>query len=136
MNIRAERIDNMIQLLNRNLLLISFDQIDDIANLTFTNLQKIDTGIFGHDKFAFDMVHYVQSSKKSALKSVIDSKSIVKQWESTFVSGLEALLVECAIVRDEIERDCFVSRVYRWFTEKLSEKKNLPKSSTFGSIVT
>jgi len=34
-------------------------------------------------------------------------------------------MVECAIVEDDIERECFVSRVYCWFTEKLVEKREL-----------
>ena len=41
--------------------------------------------------------------------------------------GLETLLVECAVVSDDIERDCFVSRVYCWFTEKLAERRELPR---------
>lgn len=45
------------------------------------------------------------------------------------MQGLEALLVECAVVNDDIERDCFVSRVYCWFTEKLGERRELPRKA-------
>ncbi|RYG97724.1 hypothetical protein EON65_52420, partial [archaeon] len=48
-------------------------------------------------------------------------------WDENFVNGLEALLVECAVIHDDIERDCFVSRVYCWFTEKLLERREVPR---------
>ena len=56
-------------------------------------------------------------------------KAIEDMWETNFVQGLESLLVECAVVNDDIERDCFVSRVYCWFTEKLQERRDLPRKS-------
>lgn len=70
------------------------------------------------------MVHFV----KSAVKNLSDSKeTLAMRWEKQFLSGLESLLVECAVVPDDIERDCFVSRVYCWFTEKLAERRELPR---------
>ena len=85
--------------------------------------QKVDVKVFGNDKFANDMIHYIQSTKK-----IQDSDNFSSAWEMYFVNGLETLLIECGIVNDDIERECFVSRVYRWFTEKISEKCNLPES--------
>ncbi len=89
-------------------------------------LQQVDTVIFGHDKFAFEMVHFV----KNASNQITNDKSVKENWEILFIQGLECLLVECAVVNDDIERDCFVSRVYCWFTEKLSERRELPRKST------
>jgi len=108
-------------------------------------LQKVDAVIFGHDSFAYEMVHFVKSSnsegssktktKNQDLNSFTsnnndmleDGTSRQELWEQSFVDGLETLLVECAMVADDIERDCFVSRVYCWFTEKLAERRELPK---------
>lgn len=70
------------------------------------------------------MVHYVQTYKRFKDSN---KNNIHHIWERDFASGLEALLVECATVQDDIERDCFVSRVYRWFTEKLSEFRDIPE---------
>jgi hypothetical protein len=98
-------------------------------------LEKVDAVVFGHDKFAFEMVHFLKASlgKKSDRPSsgnkTISNKSIEDLWETNFVQGLETLLVECAVVNDDIERDCFVSRVYCWFTEKLQERRDLPRKS-------
>jgi len=129
MNYRAEKIDQMIKMINRNLLLISSGQTEDIIPLDFKHLQKVDTSIFGHDKFAFDMVHFVESYRKN--KEYNLNKTITYNWEKDFIHGLEALLVECALVGDDIERDCFVSRVYRWFTEKLNDRRELPHNNTY-----
>jgi hypothetical protein len=71
------------------------------------------------------MVHFVNSTS-----SKIPNDSMISNWESHFVSGLESLLVECAMINDDIERDCFVSRIYCWFTEKLSERRELPRGIT------
>lgn len=100
-------------------------------------LEKVDAVIFGHDKFAFEMVHFVKSAlKKNDDRPVSGNKNVPKKniedlWETNFVQGLESLLVECAVVNDDIERDCFVSRVYCWFTEKLQERRDLPRKSNF-----
>lgn len=56
-----------------------------------------------------------------------DGTSRQDLWDRIFSDGLEVLLVECAMVNDDIERDCFISRVYCWFTEKLTERRELPK---------
>lgn len=90
--------------------------------------QKIEAGVFGFDKFANDMISYVQSSKKANVNDLTVISPITSLWEKHFITGLEALLVECSTVRDEIERECFVSRIYRWFTEKISEKRDLPNN--------
>jgi hypothetical protein len=93
-------------------------------------LQKVDAVIFGHDKFAYEMVHFLGSAQeKLSSGTAYDMSSVFASWESNFLCGLETLLVECAVVHDEIERDCFVSRVYCWFTEKLAERREVPRNS-------
>lgn len=123
MNVKAEKIDQIIQIINRNLLLVHAGQENSVTPLEFRNLQRIDASVFGTDKFAFEMVHFVKSGN--------DNKppegSLLYKWEKCFVKGLETLLVECGVVKDDIERDCFVSRVYCWFSEKLSERRELPR---------
>eukprot|EP01039_Chlorochromonas_danica_P007258 gene7258-8027_t len=123
MNIKAERIEQLIQLLNRNLLLIFSGQVDGTTPLENKRLQKVDAVIFGHDKFAFEMIHFVAS----ASDKLLNNGTIFGKWEECFVRGLESLLVECAVIHDDIERDCFVSRVYCWFTEKLVERREVPR---------
>lgn len=76
------------------------------------------------------MVHFVKSTISDYKSKKQEKKNIADFWEQSFLQGLETLLVECAIVNDDIERDCFVSRVYCWFTEKLSERRELPKKGT------
>lgn len=104
-------------------------------------MQKVDAVIFGHDSFAYEMVHFVKAAinnnKKGKNSSITwsnnnqdDGNSLRDLWEKTFSEGLEILLVECAMVNDDIERDCFVSRVYCWFTEKLAERRDLPKKGS------
>lgn len=108
-----------------------------ITPLEVRELEKVDAVIFGHDKFAFEMVHFVKSTlgknnQQPSSGSKIPTKiSIEDNWETNFVQGLESLLVECAVVNDDIERDCFVSRVYCWFTEKLQERRDLPRKSEY-----
>mmetsp|Transcript_15665 Transcript_15665/g.21440 ORF Transcript_15665/g.21440 Transcript_15665/m.21440 type:complete len:733 (+) Transcript_15665:63-2261(+) len=147
MNIKAEKIEQIVQVINRNLLLVFSGQISGLVPLESRQLQKVDAVIFGHDSFAYEMVHFVKSSNtesSSKGKSKIhdlnsftsnnndmleDGSSRQELWEQNFVEGLETLLVECAMVADDIERDCFVSRVYCWFTEKLAERRELPKKA-------
>lgn len=139
MNIKAERIEQMIQIINRNLQLIFVGESEGklclgscnyitlllgVVPLENRQLQRVDTVIFGHDKFAFEMVHFV----KTSVETMKPGKTISSMWEENFVLGLETLLVECALVNDDIERDCFVSRVYCWFTEKLTERRELPRN--------
>lgn len=107
-----------------------------ITPLEVRELEKVDAVIFGHDKFAFEMVHFVKSTLGKNGRPTSGNKSAKKlsvedSWESNFVQGLESLLVECAVVNDDIERDCFVSRVYCWFTEKLQERRDLPRKSEY-----
>ena len=78
--------------------------------------------MFEGDKFAFEMIHFVKSSRDDGTDSVANI------WDRNFAKGLETLLVENAVVTDDIERDCFVSRVYCWFSEKLAERRELPKN--------
>lgn len=94
-----------------------------ITPLENKRLQKVDAVIFGHDKFAFEMIHFVAS----ASDKLFNDGTIFSKWEDCFVRGLESLLVECAVIHDDIERDCFVSRVYCWFTEKLAERREVPR---------
>ena len=108
--------------------------ISGITPLEVRELEKVDAVIFGHDKFAFEMVHFVKSTlgkmdRPSSNSDTAKKFSVEDAWESNFVQGLESLLVECAVVNDDIERDCFVSRVYCWFTEKLQERRDLPRKS-------
>jgi hypothetical protein len=113
-----------------------------ISPLEVKELAKVDAVIFGHDKFAFEMVHFVKASINKSSSETVQvipknptpaqvQKVIVDMWEQNFVQGLESLLVECAVVNDDIERDCFVSRVYCWFTEKLQERRDLPRKRMF-----
>ena len=60
-----------------------------------------------------------------------DGTSRQDLWDRIFSDGLELLLVECAMVNDDIERDCFISRVYCWFTEKLTERRELPRKGIY-----
>ena len=79
------------------------------------------------------MVHFLksfaavpESSEDQNGDEVIPTQKEV--WDKAFFQALETLMVECALVGDEIERDCFVSRVYCWYMEKLGERKELPMS--------
>ncbi len=83
------------------------------------SLRRIDTSIFASDKFAFEMIEFVKSYKKP------EKLDVPAEWERHFVRGLQLLLAECSVVKDEVERDCFVSRIYAWFMEKLSERRDL-----------
>jgi hypothetical protein len=123
MNLKAERIEQMIQIINRNLLLALSGQSGSMVNLEFKKLQRVEASVFGHDKFAFEMVHFVKTARDTLFEG-----SIAQSWEKCFLRGLETLLVECAVVKDDIERDCFVSRVYSWFSGKLVERRTLPKA--------
>lgn len=96
----------------------------DITPLEFRPLQKVDSLAFGRDRFAFEMVHFIKNNSDFDG----DPKEIATLWDFNFTKGLETLLVECAVTEDEIERECFVSRVYCWFTEKLVERRELPRN--------
>lgn len=85
---------------------------------------------------------YTSDNKKEKMPGLVsnimdlldDGTSRQDLWDKIFSDGLEVLLVECAMVNDDIERDCFISRVYCWFTEKLSERRELPKKGIFISF--
>lgn len=128
MNIKAERIEQLIQLVNRNLSLVFAGQLEGVTPLEVRKLQKVDAVIFGHDKFAYEMVHFISS----ATDKLVFDRSLFAAWESNFIKGLESLLVECAVIHDDIERDCFISRVYCWFTEKLAERREVPRDVKIG----
>lgn len=66
------------------------------------------------------MINFVRSFVKT------QKLTLSAIWERNFVKGLETLITECAVVKDDIERECFVSRVYVWFTDKLVERRDLP----------
>lgn len=125
MNVKAEKIEQIIQIVNRNLLLIFAGQRMGIVPLDVKNLEKVDAGVFGNDKFAFEMIHFVKADSDS----LSPETSVAYKWGNCFVKGLETLLVECAVVKDDIERDCFISRVYCWFTERLGDRRDLPRPS-------
>lgn len=124
MNIKAERIEQLIQIVNRNLQMIFSGQTDGLISIDHRPLQKVDAVVFGQDKFAYEMVYFLTSAQNE-----LDSadNSTFSLWEVNFIKGLESLLVECAVISDEIERDCFISRVYCWFSEKLSERREVPR---------
>lgn len=121
MNSKAERIEQILQIVNRNLALILSHEDDSLTPLDVKRLQKIDIGVFGNDKFAFEMTHFVKS------ETINSSNPLTAKWEWNFLKGLENLLVETAVVTDDIERDCFVSRIYCWYNEKLIERRDLPR---------
>lgn len=127
MNAKAERIENLIQVINRNLLLIYNGQIDGIIPLDNRSTARVDTSMFKGDKFGYEMVNFVRSYIKN------QKLTIAAIWERNFVKGLETLITECAVVKDDIERECFVSRVYVWFVEKLVERRDLPDSNRIKS---
>lgn len=120
----------MIQIVNRNLLLILSGQERAVTPFEFRKLQRVDAGVFGNDKFAFEMVHFV----KSDVENNAPESSLLHKWGKCLSTGLESLLVECAVIRDDIERDCFVSRVYCWFTERLAERKDIPRPKILGAL--
>ncbi len=122
MNIKAERIEQLIQVVNRNLLLICSGQKDGLVPIESSRLHRVDAAVFEGDKFAFEMIHFVKSNRDDGTSSVANI------WDRNFAKGLETLLVENAVVTDDIERDCFISRVYCWFSEKLAERRELPKN--------
>jgi hypothetical protein len=123
MNLKTEKIEQFIQIINRNLLLVQAGQESSVTPLDFRTLQKIDASIFGTDKFAYEMIHFV----KSGTDNRPPEGSLLFKWETCFVKGLETLMVECGVVKDEIERDCLIGRVYCWFSEKISDRRELPR---------
>ena len=123
MNIKAERIEQLIQIVNRNLSLISSGQESDVTPLETRQLERVDVSIFGSDKFAYEIVHFLKS------ESISHNNTLAAFWERNFLKGLETLMVECAVVKDDIERDCFVSKIYCWYTEKLVERRDLPRGN-------
>jgi len=123
MNAKAERIEHLIQVINRNLLLIYNGQIDGVIPLEGRSSSRIDTSVFNSDKFGYEMIKFVKSYVKN------QKLSLPAIWERNFVKGLETLIIECAVVKDDIERECFVSRVYVWFTDKLIERRSLPDAN-------
>ena len=122
MNIKAERIEQLIQVVNRNLLLICSGQKEGLVPIESRRLHRVDAAVFEGDKFAFEMIHFVKSSRDDG------TDNVANVWDRNFAKGLETLLVENAVVTDDIERDCFISRVYCWFSEKLGERRELPKN--------
>ncbi len=85
--------------------------------------QRIDTSIFYGDKFGYEMVNFVKSFPKTKVQTLANI------WDKNFVRGLENLIEECSTVKDDIERECFVSHVYVWFSEKLIERRDLPEKA-------
>ena len=61
MNTKAERIEQILQIVNRNLALILSHEQDSLTPLDIKQLQKVDLSVFGTDKFAFEMAHFVMS---------------------------------------------------------------------------
>jgi hypothetical protein len=123
MNIKAERIEQLIQVVNRNLLLICSGQKDGLVPIDSRRLHRVDAAVYEGDKFAFEMIHFVKSARDD------NTDTVSNLWDRNFTKGLETLLVENAVVTDDIERDCFISRVYCWFSEKLAERRELPNTA-------
>jgi hypothetical protein len=83
MNIKADRIESIIQVLNRNLLLIFVGQGAGVTPLETRSLRRVDTSVFASDKFAFEMVEFAKSYRKPT------SMDLPAEWERNFVRGLE-----------------------------------------------
>jgi hypothetical protein len=92
-----------------------------VSNPERRSLKRVDTGVFSSDRFAYEMLEFFKSHRKRDA----GGESAVEAWERQFMRGLELLLCECVVVKDEVERECFISRVYAWFMEKLVERKSL-----------
>lgn len=122
MNAKAERIEQIIQVVNRNLQLVCTGQSGSTALIEAKVLHRIDTSVFGNDKFAYEMLQYVKTGIKMS-----GGGGMAAIWDRHFLKALETLLVECAVVKDELERDCFIGRLYSWFTEKVVERRDLPR---------
>jgi len=123
MNVKAERIEQLIQIINRNLSLISVGQENDITPLEVRQLERVDVSMFSSDKFAYEMVHFIKS------ETIPQNHTLAAIWGRNFLRGLENLITECAVVKDEIERDCFISKIYCWYNEKLVERRDLPREN-------
>lgn len=119
MNVKAERIDHLMQIINRNLLLIYAGQSNAITPMEHKPTHRIDLNLFSGDKFGYEMINFVRTFPKSK------SNTMAAIWDRNFLKGLENLIVECAVIKDEVERDCFVSHVYVWFTDKLMERRDI-----------
>jgi hypothetical protein len=134
MNAKSERIEHLIQIVNRNLLLIFNGQVEGVTPVdpstymtsdksnknTITGNQKIEMSVFDSDKFGYEMVNFFRTHVKT------NKSTLAAIWEKNFVKGVETLMMECAVIKDSLERECFVSRVYVWFTDKLVERRDLP----------
>mmetsp|Transcript_1746 Transcript_1746/g.3293 ORF Transcript_1746/g.3293 Transcript_1746/m.3293 type:complete len:693 (-) Transcript_1746:314-2392(-) len=136
MNAKSERIEHLIQIVNRNLLLIYNGQVEGVTPVdpatyltsdksgknttTSSSGQKVEMSVFDGDKFGYEMVNFFRSYVKT------NKSTLAAIWERNFVKGVETLMMECAVIKDSLERECFVSRVYVWFNEKLVERRDLP----------
>lgn len=133
MNAKSERIEHLIQIVNRNLLLIYNGQVEGVTPVDPSTYltsdksqknnggtQKIDMSVFDSDKFGYEMVNFFRTHVKT------NKSTLAAIWERNFVKGVETLMMECAVIKDALERECFVSRVYVWFTDKLVERRDLP----------
>ena len=89
MNVQAEIIEQTIQHVNRTLSCVYAGSDDE--NLERHELKQVDAAIFGHDKFAFEMVHYLKSADVFTLHD--KGQDVKAQWERQFAIGLEQLLV-------------------------------------------
>jgi hypothetical protein len=139
MNVKAERIEHLIQGINRSLILAYSNQnCADQQAAEFRALHPTDAAIFGVDKFAFEIIHFIKSTKVLLGNSKVQKSAddLTTTWDQAFVSGLETLMVECSVVIDDLERDCFVSRVYCWFSEKLQERRRFPRGKEGESPLT
>ena len=81
MNSKAERIEQIIQIISRNLALILSHEEDMLTPLDTRELQRVDMGVFGADKFAFEMAHFVKSETISA------GHKMTALWEWNFLKG-------------------------------------------------
>ena len=81
MNSKAERIEQLIQIVNRNLALIISHEEDQLTPLDTRELQKVEMGIFNADKFAFEMSHFVKTEK------ITSTNKLTALWEWNFLKG-------------------------------------------------
>jgi hypothetical protein len=78
-----------------------------------------------------DMVEYTRNQ----MKALVADGNILSMWKKDFIEGLKSLLVDCSEVEDDIERECFISRVYRWFAEKLNEERHFARMYSNGILI-
>ena len=89
MNSKAERIEQIIQIINRNLALIISHEEDQLTPLDVRELQKVDVSVYNTDKFAFELCHFVKS------ETITSTNKLTAMWEWNFLKGAGIFLLRC-----------------------------------------